>query len=70
MSRKNKTPLQQRQRELAWALYITEGATANLYHALAVNCVTFEPGDTLALQRAIEAQERAAQHLRKRLNNL
>ena len=68
--KRNKKPcsmLQQRQRELAWALYITEGAAANLAHALAVNCVTFEPADAAALQKAIDAHDRAAQHIRRRL---
>ena len=31
------TPLQTRQRQLAWVVRITEGAEANLCHALAVN---------------------------------
>ena len=41
-----------RQRELAWMLYIVEGAIANMDKAIAVNCVTFDDKDHLAVCRA------------------
>lgn len=50
------SPQQQRQRELAWMLYITEGYIANVEHALAVNAYTL---DNRALRTMRFAQKQA-----------
>lgn len=61
------TPGQRRQRELAWAVFITEGAIANMHHLLAVNCVTFDEKDKLIVNRAVEKMIQASEALRKRM---
>ncbi len=61
------TPAQRRQRELAWALFITEGAAGNLAHALAVNAYTMREDDLRVLQRLLDQQQRAAETLRRQM---
>jgi hypothetical protein len=61
---------QMRQRELAWILYVTEGYIANLEHALAVNCVTFENSDHDAVAEMISAAREQADNLREALKNI
>lgn len=47
------SPDQQRQRELAWMLYITEGYIANVEHAVTVNSYTLDR-KTLSLMRHVQ----------------
>ena len=61
---------QMRQRELAWILYVTEGYIANLEHALAVNCVTFENSDHDAVAEMISAAREQADNLRSALKSI
>ena len=70
MSRKRKnlpSPNQRRQRELAWAIFVSEGAVANMHKLLAVNCVTFDEGDKRVVNKAIEHMIIASEALRKRM---
>lgn len=59
-----------RQRELAWILYITEGYIANLEHALAVNCVTFEPSDANLVEQMIATTRDVADQVRSELKTI
>lgn len=61
---------QMRQRELAWILYVTEGYIANLEHALAVNCVTFENSDHDAVATAISNARESADEIRIALTTI
>jgi len=51
--RRKFSPEAARQHELAWVMYILEGAAANLAHALAVNAYTMTQKD-LALVRRVK----------------
>lgn len=44
---------QQRQRELSWLLYITEGAIGNYQHALVVNAYTLPHADLVCVEHAL-----------------
>jgi hypothetical protein len=61
---------QLRQRELAWALYITEGYCANLLHALKVNCVTFNERDKALIGRILANVESDGQKIREWLKQI
>lgn len=61
---------QLRQRELAWVLYISEGYTANLLHALKVNCVTFNDKDKALIGRMLANIESDANKVRDYLNKI
>lgn len=61
---------QLRQRELAWALYITEGYKSNLAHLLAVNCVTFTRSDKTAIKKVLESIEIDCGRLRDLMRNI
>lgn len=58
---------QVRQRQLAWALYVLEGAAANLAHALAVNTTECSRFDLQPLRNAQTACEHQAALVRHRL---
>lgn len=59
---------QQRQRELAWLLYITEGYIANVEHAVTINCVTFNAKDMVAMDTLIRSLSKEADRIRKLMN--
>lgn len=61
---------QLRQRELAWALYITEGYCANLLHALKVNCVTFNERDKALIGKILANVESDSNKLRDWLKQI
>ena len=61
---------QLRQRELAWALYISEGYCANLLHALKVNCVTFNDRDKALVGRILANVESDTQKIRDWLKHI
>lgn len=58
------TPEQARQRELAWAVYVTEGYIANVAHLRAVNAYTLELGALAALDAAVAQAQATARRLR------
>lgn len=61
---------QLRQRELAWALYISEGYCANLLHALKVNCVTFNDRDKALIGRILANVESDTKKIRDWLQQI
>lgn len=61
------TLAQQEQRELSWALYVTEGYVANLAHLRAVNAYTLSRRALAALDRAQKAAEHTAADLRREI---
>ena len=65
--RESVSPAQQAQRELSWALFVTEGYVANLAHLSAVNAYTLNARALRALRRAKEAAEKTASDLRREL---
>ncbi len=69
MARKKKvtSPQQQRQRELAWLLCITEGYAANVQHALTVNAYTLDPEVLALMDRITRAAEITGQEIRQHL---
>lgn len=58
---------QQRQRELAWLLYISEGYAANVAHALAVNAYTLDPAVLALMDRMVQAAETTGQEIRQHM---
>ena len=74
MKKRNKrvvvTPAQRRQRELAWNVYIAEGAIANMSRNLAVNCTTYDDDDKRIVNKAVEHLIMAAEALRKRMQQI
>ncbi len=58
---------QRRQRELAWALFITEGLAGNLAHALAVNAYTMREDDLAALRKLEGHVQRGAEAIRRQM---
>lgn len=64
------SPAQRRQRELAWNVYIVEGAIANLSRNLAVNCTTYDDADKRVVDGAVERLITAAEALRKRIQQI
>lgn len=69
-AKKLPTAAQGHQRELAWALFITEGAAANMRHAIAVNAYTLPRTDLALLNRVLRGNEVSANELRARLKEL
>lgn len=68
---KNKpTPQQQTQRELALALYVSEGYAANIRHLRKVNSYTLNHRALAALDRALKAAEHTADDLRSELDRI
>ena len=67
--RKPPTMAQRRQRELAWALYITEGYIANMTHHINIKCLTLTNADYSALLGVRRKAEAAAADLRKRMSS-
>jgi hypothetical protein len=74
LGKKQKNPAksfeQLRQRELAWALYITDGYCANLLHALTVNCVTFTDRDKALIGKILANVESDAEKIRAWIKQL
>ena len=68
--KKKPTPQQQTQRELAWALYISEGYAANVRHLRKVNSYTLNHRALAALDRALKAAEHTTDDLRRELDRL
>lgn len=52
--KKGPSQLQLRQRELAWAMYVTGGYIGNLKHLLAVNAVTMSKTDIATVKLALQ----------------
>jgi len=69
MARKQKVTSmeQQRQRELAWLLFITEGYAANVQHALTVNAYTLDPAALALMGRITQAAEITGQEIRRHM---
>lgn len=61
---------QRRQRELAWNVYIVEGAIANLSRNFAVNCTTYDDADKKVVDKAVENLIAASEALRKRMQQI
>lgn len=49
--KKQRSYIDRRHREWSWLLYINEGLAANMAHAQAVNCVTFDERDQAMLAK-------------------
>jgi hypothetical protein len=64
------SPQQRRQRELAWNVYIVEGAIANLSRNFAVNCTTYDDADKKVVDKAVEHLITASEALRKRMQQI
>ena len=60
---------QRRQRELSWAMYVTEGFIANLYHLRAVNSYTMRKADLAVVSTAIEQAEAISRQIHSKMNN-
>lgn len=60
---------QARQRELSWALYVTEGYVANLHHLMAVNVATMNVDDLKIVQMACRQAENISRALRVSMQN-
>lgn len=52
--KKGPSQAQSRQRELAWAMYVTGGYIGNLKHLLAVNAYTMSKDDIAVVKLAIQ----------------
>lgn len=68
--KKPPTPHQRRQRELAWMLYIIEGALANVHKASSVNCTTFTDQDKRVVNAATDRLALAGEKIRRRLQQI
>lgn len=64
------SPAQSRQRELAWALYVTEGYVANLAHLLAVNAYTMTRSDLQVIKHSRAQAEDIATQLREAMQDI
>lgn len=60
---------QARQRELSWALYVTEGYVANLHHLMAVNAATMNVDDLKIVQMAARTALNISKALRVSMQN-
>lgn len=58
------------QRELAWLLYISEGYSANIAHACAVNAATLDLESLRLCEQACEAAEDICDGLRARMGEI
>ena len=64
------TAAQSRQRELSWALYVTEGYVANIAHLQAVNAYTMTRADLQIIKQARKQAEDIALMLREAMGGL